>query len=569
MKLRSVSIYDYRSIIKAENLLIDDYTVLIGPNNEGKSNILKAIVLSLGVLTTNRIKYLSKYKRKINQRFTIGQNERLDYDWERDYPLNKQTDINGKSIVVLEFLLTEDNSIELSKTVNIFINLLLKVKLYFSREGISIDVLRKGKAKQKLNTKTEEITDFIHSKLYFQYISAIRPVEFAQNIIDSVISFELSELESRKEYQKAIDTITKLQNPILESIAGKVLNTIKLFIPEINSLKIQNPESIRQIIRNSSVSIDDGVETDISLKGDGIISLISIALIKSLNENMDTSQSLIFAIEEPESHLHSSSIHNLKKVLHDISKVNQVIITTHSQILVDKVNINRNILVKDNVGKKPKSIDEIRKSLGIQIDENLSSAYLIVLVEGPDDVEILEHFLSKTSKSISNAIKNGILKFSSIGGASKLSFSISFYKSILCNILTILDNDDEGRRSIKEAKSKNLIEDNEYYLISCNGFHDSEIEDLFDPDIYLPRINKTYGINLEKSNFKAKNKWKKNMQLLFSMHGKTWDEKTEIELKNIVVEEVKKSGVKAIIPGRIIVIEEIIKRIDQFIKDIA
>ena len=56
MKLVAFSVRNYRSIVEAYKLSLGNYTVLVGPNNEGKSNILKAIALSLAVLTRARVR---------------------------------------------------------------------------------------------------------------------------------------------------------------------------------------------------------------------------------------------------------------------------------------------------------------------------------------------------------------------------------------------------------------------------------------------------------------------------------------------------------------------------------
>jgi AAA15 family ATPase/GTPase len=50
MELVSFSVSNYRSVTSAYRLPIRRPTVLIGPNNEGKSNILRALVSSLQFL---------------------------------------------------------------------------------------------------------------------------------------------------------------------------------------------------------------------------------------------------------------------------------------------------------------------------------------------------------------------------------------------------------------------------------------------------------------------------------------------------------------------------------------
>ena len=51
MQIKGISITNYRSIKKANYIPIENKCVIIGPNNEGKSNILQGIVLSLTKIT--------------------------------------------------------------------------------------------------------------------------------------------------------------------------------------------------------------------------------------------------------------------------------------------------------------------------------------------------------------------------------------------------------------------------------------------------------------------------------------------------------------------------------------
>jgi hypothetical protein len=52
MELVSFSVQNYRSITKANRIEIGRSTVLVGPNNEGKSNVLRALVTAMEVLKT-------------------------------------------------------------------------------------------------------------------------------------------------------------------------------------------------------------------------------------------------------------------------------------------------------------------------------------------------------------------------------------------------------------------------------------------------------------------------------------------------------------------------------------
>lgn len=51
MRLVSFALSNFRSITRTERLSLDSFTVLVGPNNEGKSNILLGLVSGMKLLS--------------------------------------------------------------------------------------------------------------------------------------------------------------------------------------------------------------------------------------------------------------------------------------------------------------------------------------------------------------------------------------------------------------------------------------------------------------------------------------------------------------------------------------
>ncbi len=96
MKLVSFSVDKYRSITKARKLAIKDLTILIGPNNEGKSNILRALVTVLDIVAT--LSKTSIYRGRLRTFRPFGL-IRKAYDWEKDFPVSLQEKYpDGESI---------------------------------------------------------------------------------------------------------------------------------------------------------------------------------------------------------------------------------------------------------------------------------------------------------------------------------------------------------------------------------------------------------------------------------------------------------------------------------------
>ena len=294
MKLVKVTIRKYRSIQDASNLALDSYTVLVGPNNEGKSNILKATALALTVLS--RAKIVERTNRVARYGYT-GQFD-FDYDWERDYPIQLQDKApEGRSTVTLEFQLTELELSQFREYVGVNLTTNLRIKLGFGKKDVIPDILMQGKGKERLNVKRRQVMGFIRDRLVVQYISAIRPAEFARSIVDRVLDAELRQLEQRPDYLHLLNEIEEMQRPVLQAISESITNIVTEFIPDVTSITIETPEGIRRAVRSRCrILVDDGVCTELQLKGDGIISLTSISLVRQISQQALEGKHLILAM---------------------------------------------------------------------------------------------------------------------------------------------------------------------------------------------------------------------------------------------------------------------------------
>ena len=113
--------------------------------------------------------------------------------------------------------------------------------------------------------------------------------------------------------------------------------------------------------RSVDMEIDDGALTYLSKKGDGVKSLATIALLSQVSSNKDR----LIIVDEPENHLHPEAIHYIDGVLNELSKDNQVLISTHNPIFVSRSNISSNIIVEAGQARKAKRVDDIRNTLGV------------------------------------------------------------------------------------------------------------------------------------------------------------------------------------------------------------
>ncbi len=560
MKLTKFSITNYRSITKAYKITISDFTVLVGKNNEGKSNILRALNVAMKMLEKYAQKY--KYNSRYMPRDYYLRHEDL-YFWERDFPIELQSRTQStNSIFHLEFELTSEENEEFNGEIGSDLNGLLPIIIKCGENDYSVGILKPGKGSRVFNKKSIEISQFIIERIYFNYIPAVRTDREAIDIIRGMVSDELKILETEPEYIQALAKITELQQPIMSNLAVRIKEPLIKFLPGIKDVTIGISEDLRMssLRRDVEVVIDDGSRTGIEYKGDGIKSLVTLALLK---EKYGSNSSSIIAIEEPESHLHPSAMHELKRILNDISYSSQVLISTHNPLFIDRENISSNIIINQHTAKPAKKIKDIRELLGIQASDNLINADFVLVVEGVSDKRILRSLLPLQSSILSKVLTNNYMMIDEIGGANKLSYKLSLLSDMLCRFHVFLDDDDSGRKSFEEAKARGYLDEKICTFTICLGMNDAELEDLINPEVYLDSLKVEFAVDLKINKNVSGKKWSERAKNSFLCHGKKWDKEIEERVKTKVADCVCENPENALNPNRAEIITALVATLEK------
>ena len=136
MKLVEFSVTNFRSITKAHKINLQDMTVLVGKNNEGKSNLLTALNIAMRAILQHSQDY---------NHFRDLEGEYL-YNWNRDFPISLQNRKNGlESIFKLHFRLERDELTEFHDLTKIRGNEDIPITVKFGRDNkAKIEVPKKG-----------------------------------------------------------------------------------------------------------------------------------------------------------------------------------------------------------------------------------------------------------------------------------------------------------------------------------------------------------------------------------------------------------------------------------------
>lgn len=560
MQLVQFSATNYRSITSAHRITFENVTVLIGRNNEGKSNLLRALEAAM-----NLLKQHASESPNLNRRLQMGN---AAYVWQRDFPVQLQSRrASTQTILKLDFHLDEDECRIFKNEIGSSINgsLPLEIKIGKDQEP-QIRLVKSGKNTSALTTaKSAQIARFVANRIHFNYIPAVRTDNTTIELIRDLLSQELRTLESEQRYLDALTTITELQQPILNELAKRVHGPLKEFLPSIKSVVLEISETSRRfsLRRDVSVVIDDGTPTLLEYKGDGVKSLAALGLLKSQNAPTGAS---ILAIEEPESHLHPAAIHQVNEIIQSISETSQVIVTTHNPLFVDRENIKANVIVTNGGATPAKNIAAIREILGIKASDNLTHANYALVVEGEEDAIALRALLPVLSVKIGKALRNNMLIVEPIGGAGNLSYKLSLLRNSLCAVHTLLDGDQAGRNAYMKAELDSLISVANCTFITCNKMTEAEFEDCLNLEVYREAILSEQGVDLTSKKFRGTDKWSVRMRTTFLDQGKQFNDSLLAKAKHLVAAAAVKNPREALNEHKRNSIDAMVSSLERMIK---
>lgn len=521
MRLEEVTVQNYRSITDQTKFTVDDLTTLVGPNNEGKSNLLRALALGMEVIQrwstvrpelvrggevsgTNAYSFL-RPRRAFRGQLVSG------YRWGDDYPLAKQGSRGARpTLLRLRFRLTEEEVRAFHEHTGIANNGDLPIEITLGRLSVTFGVVKPGRGAATHRAKAREIAEFIASRISLVSVPAIRTSDQAVGLANELARIRTRLLVNSEEYQTLTSRLNELRREAVGEVARDLMESVKRYIPSVESIELQDAD-VERTNAIEDVVIHDGTVTSIESKGDGIKSLVTMALIQELAQQQSRGHSFVLAVDEPEAHLHPASVHELQSLFQGLSTSQQVILATHNPIFVNRERVESNILVEANAARPVKNVAAIRNALGVELGDNLQSAETIVLVEGISDERALPALLSEIDSQIGHQVKSGRIHFRATRGTGKMRAQIQREKATVCRILVVLDDDEDGRAEAKRIRESNVLPSNNIFLLGGRQTQ-AELEDLVRPDVYVDGLGVEFGRAFEAKHFANRSrKWSKNL----------------------------------------------------------
>lgn len=517
MKLTKIKINNFKSIEAIEfdiKKVGNSYTsILVGINESGKSNVLKAFSYLSTPMGSFDFESLSNQKNE--------DAEYVDFFYHLEFE-NKNTYFDAikeniefdkgfyfriHNIVKNVFL--KDDATEFKCKYDFSIDL-PKEKLFFNKtpEGV-FQILTENNESDSLEELTEDgFSTFFKDRIinviktyeprvsYWTpsqdyLLSNVNLMEYKENISANKPLKNIFTLAGFKTNEKIIEQIDKLTNSQRRSkLISRLNETLNKYLAKVWKHNIDPVIDITETGMFSLSFKDKGEENrhdrfSINERSEGAQHFLSLILSLSLETKSDIRKNQLILIDEPEIHLHPSGIRDLATELLKIGEKNYVFVATHSPFLIDKNNKERHYIIKKNkkaiTERKPikdheNIIDDevLREAFGLEVFKDLLNPHSL-LVEGRSDKVILQKafkVIDREDIGITNGHGSNIVTL-----ASKLNHND-------LSILVVVDGDKEGE-SYKQRilKIGGVYDENNVFTIRDlvgGSVDNSTIEDLLD-----------------------------------------------------------------------------------------
>ena len=487
MELIEVKIRNYRSVENEQIFPILGSMTLVGPNNSGKTNLLRAL-----------------------QTFFTGYENTLGYSRDADLTFGvgrAQTSItatfNGDSNLDRDIYESLDELHSLQGTIRSGSD--VPLLLYFTGSSTPVynlfpNVKRPDNGAQAVQYSRihKTLINNLLSKFKVYYVPSAKSVE---QIYDDLLTPYLR--------RKVSEVIVPHVDSIRASLDGAAdaLNQ-ELERANLSSFRARfslPSQSIEELVSGFDLMVSDPQETSVNSKGMGIQTTVLLAAFRWITrQETNNGHTVLWLLEEPESYLHPNLAVNCNMLLDSLAEDGIVVKTTHAMAFVPQdpnhvcgVHLNNSNRTEITRFRSfVEAVSSIRSALGIRFGDFYNLSKYNIFVEGQSDREIFQWFLNKIPTSEYTWEYFREAKIEDFGGVKHLSGFIratyEFIREERASVV-VFDGDSAGekeRRALQSYFSNKQIpfEANLHFVSVRSGF---AIEGLF-PDEWIKHIHKEH-----------------------------------------------------------------------------
>ena len=370
--------------------------------------------------------------------------------------------------------------------------------------------------------------------------------EMLSGVLTTILEGSTKYLEFRNKFDEVFGSDESEVRVELNSLGGRVKVHLEQQFPECTKVAFGVIEpAFDDLLKNFETSIDDGIETTATEKGDGMQRALMLAIIKTYSDYRrdkdELGKKFLFLIDEAELHLHPTAQRQLKDALLMLAtNGDQVFVNTHSSVLVAEDHDQQQLFKVHKIAKssqikpitatdKPHVVYELLG--GSPADLLFPNNFLIV--EGRTEFELLRrvitrHYHNQPRLQIIIAGSDTVKQRRSMD-AINTAFTPLNQTPVYRNCLVLLCDKPNASQQKEYEKFRgaypNLKDEDQIFIQTTGAIEEaypfpwkkaaSEIESMSPTD--KTELGKTVGDAITKAEFES------SMPIAFAAISKAWD----------------------------------------------
>ena len=497
MKLKSVEIFDFKSIKHEKIDILSNQLCLVGKNESGKSSLILAISY-LNILETELTKY---HLNKTSENYPGGLPMIIG-----TFEMSKTSYLNLYNLIKLHAPIKEMPSLPQHSE-----NCLLQLKRWGNGlSNFSVSILEKNKFGCEISKIIQELSKF-YDAFFYEIYPTIQYFENEDLLIEPSTTNELIGNDRKFETFRKLLVLggcrdfKDLDNPDINFVTA-FLSDIEMELNSIFKKHYKQDDSINIKIAAAfgnklNLIITDSSKKSFSIneRSPGFQYYFSFLINKLHTKLINKNKNSIILLDEPGNGLHPKGAKDLLKTFDDISETSQILYTTHNPFLVVRNCINSLILINKTakygtkINKKPflNKYQILRQELGILLNDSFLIGEMNLVVEGNTE-KLAFHRLFQYKKYLDLEWLN----IYNADGVNNIPQAINYLgkNNLKLSGIVVLDSDEEADKIKKNSSFKKNINEPNWEEIEINiAFTDKKprtFEDLFPQEIYVLAFNK-------------------------------------------------------------------------------